>query len=1010
MRAFAFLRSALIMIVAGVAVPVGLLTTSQWRFGGASPLHGIGGPGRWSLAALRSSFAQPLTDHVLADVTIRIALLIAWLAVGVFVLTVVAEAAHMVRHGGHHLPDVRGLVWSQRSARAVAAGLLALVPLLSHGSPATAGVGNSALLVRTVPVAVIMPVAHAHGVTPTLAAPVSAAPVVGDYVVRGGDSVFGIATRLAGPDEDAVAAYAERILELNLGREMAGGERFTNPGLIDVGWVLELPALEPAAVGAVPPAGARHVVTSGESLWSIADDEFGDPTRWPELFDANVGRTFDDGRTLDDPALLRPGWDLIVTAGATVDAVEPVAVPDTAPSAALAPMPGEHDAHHADPTQSEALEVVTSDHPIETAEIGAHFESPEPENRWLTPAESESVSAVDESDATDDAPRLLTVRRAVMLAGGVLTLVAVRRRRRLREAWSGARLPEPTRRAGMIERELRGAIAGERMARVDLAARAAALPLIEGGQRLAALLVSSDGTVEIVATGPAELPSYWHGSGDRWTLPASVPLDAIAAEACRVDAPCPALVQLGVDEGDRDVFVDLEAIGALEIGGSAAERDSIVAAIAATLAGSVLAEVTTLVSVAVPADAFLGHRLHAVAADVDAALDLACAAVGALATMPEQVFALRARGTGGERWDPAVVLIGSEPGAVRLRGEVPGLAVVSASPIEGPSSTLRPDGDAWLLRPLGLRLLPIGLVPDDLSAIGDLAVVMPMEAPPAGVDPDRTIYGPDDSVDAERAEQVEEGVPHDWDLMVRLYGPVQVVDRVGRAVAFERSKTTELVAWLATHRDRSTRSDARAALWEQEVRDATFANVVSEARRALARLVPPPEGEEWVGRTLTEALPLHPRVLTDADVLDHALAVARAQSPSQAIETLRGPVASIAGLPFEGTSYLWPDGEGLTSNLILLATSAAAELAARCLAVGDIDGVFEATARGLRVLPGHEELIGLRMRAHARAGDHAAVRQEWSSYERVVNGDQWSDGEPSPKLVDLRKELLHPGV
>ena len=43
------------------------------------------------------------------------------------------------------------------------------------------------------------------------------------------------------------------------------------------------------------------------------------------------------------------------------------------------------------------------------------------------------------------------------------------------------------------------------------------------------------------------------------------------------------------------------------------------------------------------------------------------------------------------------------------------------------------------------------------------------------------------------------------------------------------------------------------------MRDATFANVVSEARRALARLVPPPEGEECVGRTLSEALPLHPR-------------------------------------------------------------------------------------------------------------------------------------------------------
>ena len=58
------------------------------------------------------------------------------------------------------------------------------------------------------------------------------------------------------------------------------------------------------------------------------------------------------------------------------------------------------------------------------------------------------------------------------------------------------------------------------------------------------------------------------------------------------------------------------------------------------------------------------------------------------------------------------------------------------------------------------------------------------------------------------------------------------------------------------------------------------------------------------------------------------------------------------------------------------------------------------------MLPGHEELIALRMRAHARTGDLAAVRQEWESYERVVVGDAWSDGEPAPKLLALRRELL----
>jgi hypothetical protein len=48
------------------------------------------------------------------------------------------------------------------------------------------------------------------------------------------------------------------------------------------------------------------------------------------------------------------------------------------------------------------------------------------------------------------------------------------------------------------------------------------------------------------------------------------------------------------------------------------------------------------------------------------------------------------------------------------------------------------------------------------------------------------------------------------------------------------------------------------------------------------------------------------------------------------------------------------------------------------------------------------------MRAHAVVGDRAGVRHEWESYERVITCDPWSDGEPAPKLVELRRELLAP--
>lgn len=277
-------------------------------------------------------------------------------------------------------------------------------------------------------------------------------------------------------------------------------------------------------------------------------------------------------------------------------------------------------------------------------------------------------------------------------------------------------------------------------------------------------------------------------------------------------------------------------------------------------------------------------------------------------------------------------------------------------------------------------------------------IVLP---PPPDASPGPDALDPPGSAD-------DEYVDAPWSIMVRLLGEVEVMDVGGNVARFEKSKTRELIAWLSTHRERATRSGARTALWDLDVRDETFANVVSAARRTMARLVAPPDGEEWLARTNTARLPLHRAVVTDADLVEARLAAARLQPPHLAVDTLEPAVALIRGMPFEGTSYLWPDAEGLTSHLVLLATSAAAELAAHHLSLGDVEGVFRATGQGLRVLAGHEELIALRMRAHAQAGDHAGVRHEWESYERVVTADPWSDGEPAPKLVDLRRELLAP--
>ncbi|HZB40170.1 MAG TPA: LysM peptidoglycan-binding domain-containing protein, partial [Ilumatobacter sp.] len=603
MRVIAFIRSLLIVVVVGVVVPVALAVAGEWRFGGASPLHGVPAPDRWSADALRALLAEPLTDRMLADVAVRTAFVVGWLAVLVFVLTVVAETAHLVRHGGHHLPDVRGLQWSQRGARVIAAGLVALLPVLTQASAVIAAPGGSdpSLLGRPAPVLPVAAPADSLAPRPTPTQSTHVTAVAGDYVVRAGDSVFGIARQLAGPDDHAVAVYADHILDLNLGREMSAGQRFTNPGLIDVGWVLQLPAVDAEAGGVTTPSATSHTVLPGESLWSIADDELGDSRLWPELFDANSGRTFDDGRTLVDPALLRPGWDLVVPGPSVddddshhVDAEAPLAIDRQEPTAPVStPAVVDHDAHHVDAAPAGETITVPRTENVAPALLDHNDGAAGPENVWAAaPGTSDDIAGVDGAAAAtqavaidDSSPQLLTIRRAAMLVGGVLTLVAVRRRRRLREAPPRARLPQAVQRAESLEHELRNVTAGEGVARVDLAIRAATVPLVEGGRRLLAAFAGGDGTIEIVSSGPVVLPAMWRGAGDRWTLPPSVALETIAADARRVNAPCPALVQLGVDDSGRDVYVDLEAISALEIGGSDAARGAIVAAIAATLAG-----------------------------------------------------------------------------------------------------------------------------------------------------------------------------------------------------------------------------------------------------------------------------------------------------------------------------------------------------------------------------------------------------------------------------------------
>ncbi|MFA5890744.1 MAG: hypothetical protein WDA27_07315 [Actinomycetota bacterium] len=64
----------------------------------------------------------------------------------------------------------------------------------------------------------------------------------------------------------------------------------------------------PIAASAVPSVA----VAPGDSLWRIAGRELGDPTRWPDIWERNRGRSLEAGSRFLNPDVIRPGWDLVL--------------------------------------------------------------------------------------------------------------------------------------------------------------------------------------------------------------------------------------------------------------------------------------------------------------------------------------------------------------------------------------------------------------------------------------------------------------------------------------------------------------------------------------------------------------------------------------------------------------------------------------------------------------------------------------------------------------------------
>jgi hypothetical protein len=426
-----------------------------------------------------------------------------WVGWLYLVVSTIAELVVAVRHGA------RPAMTRRRAGRALT-GVLIMWLMAAFASQAVAAPALAA----------------AHSIStagPALAGSETPSTPGLQYTVRDRDTLWDIASRELGDP-----LRWREIFDLNSGREQPDGGRLTSGALLRTGWVLDLPATEtPYAV----------TVRPGDSLAAIAGRTLHDPARFPELFDANVGRPQPDGGKLRDPNIVRPGWLLRIP---TTSPPNGRPAPDPQP-----PQPSPQ-APAAPPTTTEPTT------PAPTTTVAPMTTVPAP-----TPAAP--------SDATPpaDSPPSAIVQwgGAGLATAGVLTALALLRRRQQRARGHRRQIAVPG------PEQARHEVAAAAVARpsdADLVTLAlSSIPDDTDPPDLQTAVLSADG-VELGFAADTQLPRPFlvGESGRSWLMPVESGL-ALGDDPIN---PYPAVVTLGLAGGNTHL-VDLEHHGVVLLGG-----------------------------------------------------------------------------------------------------------------------------------------------------------------------------------------------------------------------------------------------------------------------------------------------------------------------------------------------------------------------------------------------------------------------------------------------------------
>ncbi len=762
----------------------------------------------------------------------------------------------------------------------------------------------------------------------------------------------------------------------------------------------------PDAATASTNSSRTYVVQRGDTLWGIAERQLGDPLDWSEIYQLNEGRPQPDGRALTDPHWIYPGWTLVLPpaahglagghgAGDTSVPARHKSVPTSTTS----------------PTRGNGTGGAGSGVRVGPVSAPASHSTTSTEARHETPSSS-APGRTSESKKSGDAGRSAETATAParapiapigfgLLGAGLLGVLVRLRRVQQRHRRFGRRIPLPTGDLAQVEQALAASRDPDAPWFVDRALRLLTGLLRDTGPMPAILgAVLRPETLEFMLDGEAAAPApFTNAAPDRWLLARDDETTRIAlADAKDALAALPCLVTIGADE-EGVVLLNLDAGGRVALDGDPVVATELATAIALELASAPWNETLELIDIGVGTEQ-VGRGRCTTASSIDEVLPLLRAHLKSVrsehidgGTMAPSLVATEPR--------THLVLISTRPispaeqasltAEIGDPGQV-GIAIVAPGSLQEASWRLVATADGQLeVPPLGRQVQAQRVSTTHLAGIaallglaarrGDVASDTPPYATFASTGSSPTGEVPEVEVPTTvllEGESVEPSVAPRAQatplatVEVGVLGPLEIR---GIAAAPQRSKATELIAWLVLHNRHGSTDEVATALWPMGASEGSQHNVIWDARRAL--------GEDADGNSLLVregGLKLSPLVTSDwAHFRELACCDDR--------ETRVAALSLVRGKPFGDVDWPWSTVEGLAATMEAEVCDLASAIGEQALLDGDASLAAHAAEQGILASPYDERLYRLLMRASDALGNPAGVRSAMGRLAAVLEDD-----------------------